>query len=79
MSVTGIWVLSTLSRPIDRIKSAIFVGMVALGVAIFTVPLSTAYFGFHPLNAGQLFWAYGLGLAASAGIEIVNRFARPRT
>jgi cation-transporting ATPase E len=79
MSVTGIWVLSTLSRPIDRVKSAIFIGMVLLGIAIFTVPLSTAYFGFHPLDAGQLIWAYGLGLVCSIAIEVVNRFARPRT
>ena len=79
MSVTGIWVLSTLSRPIDRIKSSIFIGMVVLGVLIFTVPISCAYFGFFPLNPEQLLWAYGLGLVGSALIEVANRLTASKT
>jgi len=72
MSVTGIWVLSTLARPIDRIKLAIFFGMIVLGVLIFTVPLSTGYFGFSPLTLAQLFVCMSLGVAGSLAIELVN-------
>jgi cation-transporting ATPase E len=79
MSVTGIWVLSTLARPIDKIKLAIFFGMIVLGVLIFTVPLSTGYFGFSPLTLNQLLLAFGLGLAGSVLIEIAHRVSSKRT
>jgi cation-transporting ATPase E len=79
MSVTGIWVLSTLARPIDKIKLAIFFGMILLGVLIFTVPLSTSYFGFSPLSLNQLLLAFGIGLAGSALIEIAHRVSSKRT
>jgi cation-transporting ATPase E len=79
MSVTGIWVLSTLARPIDKIKLAIFFGMIVLGVLIFTVPLSTGYFGFSPLTVNQLLLAFGLGLTGSVLIEIAHRVSSKRT
>ena len=79
MSVTGIWVLSTLARPIDKIKLAIFFGMILLGILIFTVPLSTGYFGFSPLSLNQLLLAFGIGLAGSALIEIAHRVSSKRT
>lgn len=73
MSVTGLWVLSTLARPLDKIKVAIFLGMLALGTLIFTVPLSSSYFGFSALTSNQLLLAFGFGLAGSVLIEIANR------
>ena len=76
MSVTGIWVLSLLARPFDRIKISILVGMVALGALIFTVPLSTGYFGFSSLNLSQLLIAGGIGLAGALFIELAARLQR---
>jgi cation-transporting ATPase E len=76
MSVTGIWVLSTLARPLNGIKLGIFVGMFALGVAIFTVPLATAYFGFTALSLNQLAIAGGIGFAGGALIELASRLQR---
>ena len=76
MSVTGIWVLSTLARPLNDAKFGIFVGMVALGVLIFTVPLSTAYFGFSALSLNQLAIAGGIGVAGGALIELASRLQR---
>ena len=76
MSVTGIWVLSTLARPLNDVKFGIFVGMVALGVLIFTVPLSTAYFGFSALSLNQLAIAGGIGVAGGALIELASRLQR---
>lgn len=78
MSTAGIWVLSTLARPIDKAKAGIFVLMVLLGIAIFNVPLATGYFGFVAVTNNQLDWAFGLGLLASALIEAANRFTRPK-
>jgi cation-transporting P-type ATPase E len=78
MSVTGLWVLSTLSRPLDRIKVSIFVGMVGIGLVLFTVPLSTDYFGFSVLNQNQLVLAFAFGLAGSALIELANQVSSRR-
>jgi cation-transporting ATPase E len=78
MSITGLWVLSTLARPLDRIKVSIFVGMVALGLLLFTVPLSTDYFGFSALSQDKLLWSFALGLAGSALIEIVHQVSSRR-
>ena len=79
MSVTGLWVLSTLARPIDKTKAAIFLGMVLLGLLIFTVPLSTGYFGFSALTTTQLVTAMGIGAAGSVLIEIAFRVSSKRT
>jgi cation-transporting ATPase E len=76
MSVTGIWVLSTLARPLNGVKLGIFVGMVALGAAIFTVPLATGYFGFSALTLNQVAIAGGIGLAGAALIELASRLQR---
>jgi cation-transporting ATPase E len=78
MSITGLWVLSTLARPLDRIKVSIFVGMVALGLLLFTVPISTDYFGFSELTQDQLVLAFAFGLAGSALIEIVHQVSSRR-
>ena len=78
MSITGLWVLSTLARPLDRVKVSIFVGMVALGFLLFTVPLSTDYFGFSELTQDQLVLAFAFGLAGSALIEIVHQVSSRR-
>jgi cation-transporting ATPase E len=79
MSVTGLWVLSTLARPLDRVKLAIFLGMILLGLLIFTVPLSTSYFGFSALSLPQLLTALGIGAAGSVLIEFANRISSKRT
>jgi hypothetical protein len=50
--------------------------MFALGVAIFTVPLATAYFGFTALNFNQLAIAGGIGVAGGALIELASRLQR---
>jgi cation-transporting ATPase E len=79
MSVTGLWVLSTLARPIDKVKAGIFAGMVVLGVLLFTVPLATGYFGFSALTTSELLTAFGFGAAGSVLIEIAYRVSSKRT
>lgn len=79
MSTAGIWVLSTLARPIDKAKAGIFAFMVLLGIAIFNVPLATGYFGFVAVDNNQLILAFSLGFAASALIEAANRFNLPKS
>lgn len=79
MSVTGLWVLSTLARPIDKVKAGIFVAMVVLGVLLFTVPLATGYFGFSALTTSELLTAFGFGAAGSVLIEIAYRVSSKRT
>ncbi len=76
MSVTGIWVLSTLARPLTGVKLVIFAGMLAIGLAVFTLPLATAYFGFSALSATQWFIAGGIGAGGGLLIELASRLQR---
>jgi cation-transporting ATPase E len=76
MSVAGIWVLSTLARPLNGVKLAIFAGMLAIGIVVFTLPLATAYFGFSALSASQWLIAGGIGVAGGLLIELASRLQR---
>ena len=73
LSLTGLWVLVTLSRPYDRYKLAITAGMYVLFILMFTVPLSRDFFGFVPLPGDVLTSAFVASGAAIIGIEIVVR------
>jgi len=44
LAIVGIWVLTVLSRPIDRFKALVIGSMFVALVAIFTIPLSTEFF-----------------------------------
>jgi cation-transporting ATPase E len=73
MGITGIWVLSTLVRPLDKIKWSIFLGMILLGVLFFTVPLATAYFGFTALTSTQFLIIGATAIPTCVAIELVSR------
>jgi cation-transporting P-type ATPase E len=44
LAIVGIWVLTVLSRPINRFKALVIGSMFVALVAIFTIPLSTEFF-----------------------------------
>ena len=82
LSVTGLWVLLSLARPLNRTKLSIVGFMVVLAIGMFTLPLTTEFFGFVYLNSGQLWVALGIGAVACLFIAVTARFARlqsPRT
>jgi cation-transporting ATPase E len=82
LSVTGVWVLLSLARPLNRTKLAIVGFMVVLAIGMFTLPLTTEFFGFAYLDNGQLWVALGIGAVACLFIAVAARFAglqSPRT
>jgi cation-transporting ATPase E len=76
LSITGLWVLASLDRPISPIKIAILSLMVLLAVGMFTLPLTTVFFGLIYLSPSQLAITFGIGLVGCIGIELVNLFSR---
>ena len=82
LSVTGIWVLLSLARPLNRTKLAIVGFMVVLAIGMFTLPITTEFFGFVYLNLGQLGLVFGISALACLCISVSAHFARlqsPRT
>lgn len=78
LSVTGLWVLGSLERPITPIKMGIVFLMSLLAVAMFTLPITTEFFGLAPLRASQLLRTLGIGLISCLGLEAVNFFSGKR-
>jgi cation-transporting ATPase E len=76
LSITGLWVLASLDRPISPIKIAILSLMVLLAVGMFTLPLTTVFFGLIYLSPSQLAITFGIGLVGCIGIELVNLLSR---
>jgi len=80
-SITGLWVLSSLDRPTNKIKLTILLVMVLLAFALFYLPLTTEFFGFTQLSIEMLLTVLGIGALAVVPIEFIGfMFKRsPRT
>ena len=76
LSITGLWVLASLDRPTSSMKIAILSLMVVIAVGMFTLPLTTAFFGLTYLTPAQLVVTLGIGIVGCIGIELVNLFSR---
>ena len=72
LSITGMWILTTLARPLDRWRVLIVASMYALFAGMFLLSLARDFFGFSWLTGTQLLLPLTLGLLACLGIEIVN-------
>jgi cation-transporting ATPase E len=70
LGVTGLWVLASLARPLDRWRIAILLTMVASCVIVFTIPFITDFFGFTPLAWIQFQTVLVCGAIANALISI---------
>jgi cation-transporting ATPase E len=79
LSITGLWVLSSIDRPLTRIKLLILVSMVVLAIGMFTIPITTEFFGFSYLSLEQLAILGGIGLLASVLIELASFIIRERS
>ena len=76
LSITGLWVLGTLSRPWSAPKVAILLGMIVLAVGMFTLPITIEFFGFSYLTESQIGITAAIGILACLLIEISNRLAQ---
>jgi cation-transporting ATPase E len=72
LGVTGLWVLSLLSLPLDRIRVAIVASMVCAALGIFLIPPVAAFFGFGLLAWGQLAPVLVIGAVAVAVISLIT-------
>jgi cation-transporting ATPase E len=81
LSITGLWVLSSLDRPTNKIKLTILLVMVGLAFALFYLPLTTEFFGFTQLSLEMLLTVLGIGVLAGVAIEFIGFMVRrtPRT
>jgi cation-transporting ATPase E len=75
LSVAGLWVIATLSRPFDKWRIAIVVSSYLLFALVFCIPFVAAFFGFVWLSPQQLIEPLGISLIACFGIEIAHRWA----
>ena len=79
LSITGLWVLSSIDRPLTRVKLLILFSMMVLAVGMFTLPITTEFFGFSYLNLEQLAIVGGIGLLASLFIELASFIIKSRS
>jgi cation-transporting ATPase E len=81
LSITGLWVLSSLDRPTNKIKLTILLVMVSLAFTMFYLPLTTEFFGFTLLSLEMLLTVLGIGVIAGVAIEFIGFMVRrtPRT
>lgn len=71
LGMTGLWVLTTLSRPLSLSRVGILVAMVFLAVAVYTIPLAYEFCGFDPLTTSQFTTTLGIGVVANALIALL--------
>ncbi len=73
IAITGLWVLTGLSRPFSAPRAWIVAGMYVLCAAEFTVPVSTEFFGFTALATDKLAGTLLVAVVAIALIELIGR------
>lgn len=78
ISMTGLWTLTLLARPLDRLKGGIIALMLGLAAVAFGWQQFGAFFGFVQLGWAELSLPVALALAANALISVSDRFA-PKT
>jgi hypothetical protein len=72
MSITGLWVLTGLARPLNAWRIAIVAAMYAMCVGVFAIPFIRDFFGFVTLDASQLVIPCAIALGACVLITLVN-------
>jgi magnesium-transporting ATPase (P-type) len=81
LSITGLWVLSSLDRPTNKIKLGILLVMLVLAFALFYLPITTEFFGFTQLSLDMWIPVLVIGLVAGVATETISFMVRrqPRT
>lgn len=70
LSVTGLWVLGTLVRPMNGVKFLILLSMAFMALLAFAIPFTAEFFEFTSLSGEKLVLTASIALTASAGIEL---------
>lgn len=78
LSMTGLWVLTSLTRPLDRWRVGILVSMVAVCIGLFGIPLFAEFFGFTQLTVEQFSLVMIVGVVANAAMSVVISYLDQR-
>jgi cation-transporting ATPase E len=73
LSLSGLWVLVALSRPLNKARFLIVIAMYAMFIGMFAIPLTRDFFGFVVLPESLIVVALGAGALAMLCIEAVDR------
>jgi len=73
LSITGLWVLIALARPLNKLKLAIVAAMLVLAVVSFTWQPLIDFYGFDHLAVSQWLIPLLAGCSAAALIEFIHR------
>jgi len=73
LALTGLWIIVTLARPLDKFRIAIILACYGFFAIAFTVPVITSFFAFVVLEPSQLLAPALVGVAACAGLEITHQ------
>ncbi|WJL97252.1 HAD-IC family P-type ATPase [Microbacterium sp. ET2] len=76
LAVVGIWVLTVLSRPVTRVKVLVIGAMFVALLAIFTLPVATAFFQLVDPGRDAAWLITGVIIVTIGAIEIVRFFHR---
>ncbi len=74
LAIVGIWVLTVLSRPINRFKALVIGAMFIVLTAIFTIPLATEFFQLVDPGEEAAYLVAVVTVATIGGIEGVRFF-----
>ena len=74
LAVVGIWVLSVLSRPLNRYKVLVIGGMFIALTALFSVPLSIEFFQLRDPGRDAAYAVAAFAVVAILAIEVVRFF-----
>lgn len=77
LSITGLWVLTTISRPLNQSKVLIIAACYFAFVLVFTVPLVADFIGFTSLSLEELVVPGVISLIACAVIDLISRLTLP--
>lgn len=74
LAVVGIWVLTVISRPLNRYRVLVVGGMLVALLAIFTLPLTRDFFALVDPGEELAVALTGIGAGMIMGIEVVRLF-----
>jgi cation-transporting ATPase E len=78
LSITGLWVLSTATRPLTRRTVLVLLAMSMVALGLFVTPGALSFFGFVYLNQDQLIISLLIASITAALIELVNTAVNSR-
>ncbi|MEY3029148.1 MAG: hypothetical protein RL198_545 [Actinomycetota bacterium] len=78
MSIAGLWVLATLTRPLTGLRALILLAMVLLGTAVFLIPPIADFFGFVELGSETLVVTLAISTAVCLLLEVVHQLIQLR-